>query len=60
MDEKTARRVSDLLVMQATGALNDCVAAVQDSGVGGGELKAYKQAVGRVLGEIFLATEAPV
>ena len=59
MNEDTARRVHDLL-MQASGAINDSVAAVHDSGDPGEELMAYKRAAGRVLGAMFSELLTPL
>ena len=52
MNETIARRIHELL-LRASSAIDGSVAAVQDGGVAGEELSAYKQAAARVLCEIW-------
>jgi hypothetical protein len=59
MNEQTARRVHELL-MQASGAIDNSVAAVQDAGVIGDELIEFKHAAGRVLGEMWFGLLEPL
>ena len=48
MNEGIARRVHQLL-LQASSAIDTSVAALEDAGIAGEELRDYQQAAGRVL-----------
>jgi hypothetical protein len=59
MTEETARLVH-LLLLKASGAIDETVATVQASGVHGEELSEYKHAAGRTMMAIFEELLMPI